>query len=182
MTIKTKEYKCLNVINYIIQHDMIDKSSVLLTIYLADRSHLQMAYTTMYKEKYKKMNETIVPSTALEMLDNVRIYTCINENGDVIKVSDMINYASNGNLISVKDYDPNVFSDIDYMILDNIILFVKRNNKASLIDRIQKDMVYINTNNNEIVDFVLLVRSIDSEYCNSKDKSVEGFINENIRC
>jgi hypothetical protein len=177
--IKPKEYKCLNVINYIVQKGLTDRKIIELVIYLTDRYHLQMVCNTMYKEKYRKASGTIVPNTAAEILDNLDSYNCVNEykNNEIIKATDILVLDSNGTIRSKKDYDVGLFSNADYEALNNVISFVKRNNYENLIDRIQNDIVYKNTNENEMVDFMLLVRSVDNEYSNSKEESVENYIN-----
>jgi hypothetical protein len=187
---KADSYKCANVINYITHCTIYNKNTIELIIYFADRYKLQNSCCTMYKETYQRIfnDYPIIPVCADNIIDDILNdkgnYIIVDHRKDISKqVNTILTHNTMGtktSIIPIGDYDPNCFSAVDLNCLNNAIEYIFNNNIGDILNKIKDDIIYKQTEIGKVVDFNLLVKSVDIENGNTKENSIEEYL-ENIK-
>lgn len=150
--------KALEVLLYVLSKGCTNMYNVLKVIYFADKNHMKMTGTTIFKDHYIAMKDGPVPSGAYDMLKAVKRF---NDYHHLVRDAIELEEGEEYIFKALRAPNPKLFSNADYSALDEAIEKYGHMPFGELKKISHNGIDYRQADENDIMSFDLFLQSID---------------------
>lgn len=158
MKIKYDDMRKINILSYIIDHNVHNKINILKIIYFANKIHLQKYGREVVRDRYRAMDFGPVPFAFYDILKQI---SGVGEYNEDINLSEFFSSEYDGVLYFTKiKTDKKYLSKTDEECLDQAIEEFGPLSFNQLREKISEDQAYSATPNNDEISFKKIVKSL----------------------